>query len=228
MQNYTKAREWNGKALKGAWECTIKIDGWRLLWNGNEWVSRANKPIPNIPPWLPGMATDFEVFLGSLALTSRACKTKHLKPDTPRVKYDHLYSLVPLDPRLVMPGLIDPTAEQIAELLADVNRRGFEGLVLRQGDRWIKVKPAQTHDVLITGYGAGEGKHEGRLGYLTSAFGDVGTGFTDEEREELWAEALAGTLVGQTMEVGCMHLTEDGQFRHPRFERIRHDKIAER
>ncbi|MBB1092180.1 hypothetical protein HUU61_12845 [Rhodopseudomonas palustris] len=57
-----KPSPWNGRDLTGEWEVTIKVDGWRALWNGSEWRSRADKPIPNIPPWRPGMATDCEVY----------------------------------------------------------------------------------------------------------------------------------------------------------------------
>ena len=98
-------------------------------------------------------------------------------------------------------------------------------MVLRQGDRWIKVKPEETHDVTITGFGEGTGKHLGRLGYVTTAKGAVGTGFTDTEREFLWAESKAQRLVGQVIEVSCMQFTPDGQFRHPFFVRMRPDKL---
>ncbi|UYO52527.1 hypothetical protein [Rhodopseudomonas palustris] len=223
---YIKPRPWNGRDLAGAWEITIKIDGWRAFWSGSEWLSRAGKPIPNMPTWKSGMPTDCEVFLGSLSQTSRALKTKHLKPDTPRVAVEHLFSLAPLDARLRRGGIYNPTADDIWRLLAEVNAEGHEGLVLRQGDQWIKVKPAETMDVLVTGWGEGEGKHAGRLGYLETTHGDVGTGFSDDEREELWAEALTGTLIGQTVEVSCMQFTPDGKFRHPRFVRMRPDKIA--
>jgi ATP-dependent DNA ligase len=66
----------------------------------------------------------------------------------------------------------------------------------------------------------------GRLGYLVTPYGDVGTGFSDQDRAALWGEALAGTLIGQVVEVSCMEFTPDGKFRHPRFLRVRHDKPA--
>jgi hypothetical protein len=228
LTDYNKPRPWNGKALKGIWEITIKIDGWRALWNGSEWRSRADKPLKNVPAWSPGMPTDCEIYLGSLRETARALQTIHMKPDTPIVEVKHLYSLSPLDSRLELGMVVDPTAEQIFGLLDSAIKNKYEGLVLRQGERWIKVKPNETHDVLITGAGEGEeGKHLGRLGFVTTALGDVGTGFSDDEREEMWAEHLAGTLAGQSIEVGCMHMTADGKFRHPFFIRKRPDKVAE-
>jgi ATP-dependent DNA ligase len=99
-------------------------------------------------------------------------------------------------------------------------------LVLRQGEQWIKVKPEDTHDVTITGYAEGKGKHLGRLGYVLTAKGGVGSGFTDTERETLWTEAKAGTLIGQVIEVSCMQITPDDKFRHPFFVRMRPDKLV--
>jgi ATP-dependent DNA ligase len=119
----------------------------------------------------------------------------------------------------------NPSPADILAQLQRANDHGYEGLVLRQGDCWIKVKPEETHDVLITGFVEGRGKHLGRLGYVTTAKGAVGTGFTDTEREFLWAEAQAGTLIGQVIEVSCVELTADAKFRHPFFAacvRIKH------
>ncbi|MBR1232083.1 ATP-dependent DNA ligase [Bradyrhizobium sp. AUGA SZCCT0182] len=98
--------------------------------------------------------------------------------------------------------------------------------MLRQGDRWIKVKPEETHDVAITGFAEGRGKHLGRLGYVTTDKGAVGAGFTEAERQLLWGEAKANKLVGQVIEVSCMQFTPTGQFRHPFFVRFRPDKGA--
>ena len=54
----------------------------------------------------------------------------------------------------------------------------------------------------------------------------MGSGFSDTERETLWAEAKAERLVGQVIEVACQHITPKGQFRHPIFVRMRPDKLA--
>lgn len=227
MRTYIKPRAWNGRALTGLWSVTIKVDGVRALWNGSEWRSRADKPLYNIPPWEPGLSKDCEVFVGSFRDTIRATRTKHLKPDTPAVMPEHLYGLDPLDYRLEMGAIRCPSPDQIIDLMNTVIGRGFEGLVLRQGDTWLKVKPEETFDVPITGWGEGEGKHVGRLGFLVTPMGEVGTGFSDEEREMLWAEAITTGLGGQMIEVSCMHLTPDGMFRHPRFVRMRPDKSNE-
>jgi ATP-dependent DNA ligase len=97
--------------------------------------------------------------------------------------------------------------------------QGYEGLVLRQGDRWLKVKPKETYDVLVTGIVEGTGKYAGKLGALITDMGKVGTGFTDKDREDLFTLPI-NTII----EVECMELTPKGKFRHPRFIRVRYDK----
>jgi hypothetical protein len=61
-----RPRAWNGKGLAGEWLVTIKIDGVRAIWHdGRGWLSRANKPLYNIPTWQPGGPRDCEVFAGT-------------------------------------------------------------------------------------------------------------------------------------------------------------------
>jgi hypothetical protein len=220
-------RSWNGKALAGDWLVTLKIDGVRAIWHDERgWLSRADKELHNIPPWRESQPRDCEVVVNTFRDTIRAARTKFVKGDTPSILQKHMYSLEPLDPRLHWGKLTDPTPDDILAELQRANDLGYEGLVLRQRDLWIKIKPEETHDVAITGFGEGTGKHLGRLGYVTTVKGAVGTGFTDTEREFLWAEAKAQRLVGQVIEVSCMQFTPDGQFRHPFFVRMRPDKLA--
>lgn len=217
-------RSWNGKALAGEWAVSFKLDGVRAIWRDIGWISRANKPLHNIPPWRDGQPRDCEVFVNNFRDTIRATRTKCLKQDTPSITPQHLYGLAPLDPRLHRGTLTNPTPADIRAQLKNANDLGYEGIVLRKGDDWIKVKPFETHDVLITGYAEGRGKHGGRLGFVTTTRGAVGAGFRDAERKSLWVDAKSGDLVGQVMEVSCMQLTPDGNFRHPVFIRMRPDK----
>lgn len=224
-----KPNAWNGKGLTGNWLVTLKLDGVRAIWHDEQgWLSRANKPLYNIPPWQHGIARDCELFVGSFRDTIKATRTKFLKDETPLIKLAHLYGLEPLDTRLRWGTLDDPTAADIRAALQRATEIGFEGLVLRQNGTWIKVKPEETHDVFITGYGEGKGRYLGRLGFINTARGAVGVGFSDKERQFLWAEAKAERLVGQVVEVSCMQFTPDGLFRHPFFVRMRPDKLANR
>jgi ATP-dependent DNA ligase len=219
-------RSWNGKALAGDWLVTIKLDGVRAIWRDESgWVSRANKPLYNILRWREGQPRDCEVFVNSFCDTIRATRTRCPKLGTPSIAQEHLYGLASLDARLHWGRLTDPNPATIRAQLQRANHLGYEGVVLRQGDHWIKVKPTETHDVVVTGYTEGRGKHGGRLGFVTTAKGAVGAGFTDSEREILWAEAKAERLIGQVIEVSCMQFTPNGQFRHPVFVRMRPDKL---
>ena len=227
MTEIIRPQAWNGKGLTGIWSLTFKIDGVRAIWHDElGWLSRSHKPLYNIPVWRPGSVRDCELFVGSFRDTIRATRTKYPEGDTPSIENEHLYGLNPLDPRLSWGNLTDPSADDILFQLQRANELGYEGLVLRQGSRWIKVKPKETHDVAITGFVEGKGKHLGRLGYVTTDKGAVGAGFTDAERQLLWTEAMAKRLVGQVMEVGCMQIAPMGQFRHPFFVRMRPDKSA--
>jgi DNA ligase OB-like domain len=221
-----RPRAWNGKKLAGDWQVTLKIDGVRAIWGPQGWLSRANKTLFNIPPWQPGRPRDCEVFVGSFRDTIRATLTKLLKDETPTILPEHMFGLEPLDPRLHWGSLSNPTPEVILAQLQRANDLAHEGLVLRQGDRWLKVKPQETYDIAIMGYCEGRGKHLGRLGLVLTSRGDVGSGFSDAEREILWADAKADRLMGQVMEVSCLEITPNGQFRHPAFVRMRPDKLA--
>ncbi|MEH2539171.1 hypothetical protein [Bradyrhizobium sp. AZCC 1699] len=220
-------RSWNGKALTGNWLVTLKLDGVRAIWHDERgWLSRANKSLHNIPPWRAAQPRDCEVFVNNFRDTIRATRTRCLKQDTPSIAQEHLYGLALLDQRLRWGCLTNPTPADIRAQLKRANDLGYEGLVLRQGDDWVKIKPVETHDILITGFTEGKGKHRGRLGFVSTAKGAVGAGFTDAEREILWAEAKAERLVGQVIEVSCMQFTPSGQFRHPVFVRMRPDKLV--
>lgn len=226
-QEFIKPRAWRGGDLVGDWQVTLKLDGVRAIWHHQlGWLSRAQKPLYNIPPWRHGVACDCELFVGSFRDTIRAARTRIPDEETPLIKAEHLYGLRPLDSRLHLGILHNPTAADIRRELQHVNDLGFEGLVLRQNEHWIKIKPEETHDVTITGYGEGTGKHLGRLGFVTTGRGSVSSGFSDAERELLWSDAKAGRLVGQVIEVGCQELSLNGQFRHPYFVRQRPDKHA--
>lgn len=230
-----KAKDWPKKNLKGLWHVTVKIDGVRCLWSGKEWLSRADKPLYNLPPF--DGRPDCEAYCGEPTMTSsqrfrQTISQIRAKTKARPIRPDQLYRLDVLDPRLDLGTIVDPTVFQVMALMDEQVQKGNEGLVLRKlGDDvmpvWYKVKPIETYDVRVTGIFEGEGKHKGRMGYLATPMGDVGTGFTDEERELFWGAFMNQTednVVGTIIEVECMKVTDDGFFRHPRFMRLRPDK----
>ena len=113
---------------------------------------------------------------------------------------------------------------------------GYDGAILRRADApWqtgaskngeaIKVKPVQSLDLEVHSWFKGKGKHANRAGGITVLYRgvqtDVGTGFTDREREEI---AAAGQAPCGIAEVEFMELTADGKLREPRFKGWRYDK----
>lgn len=222
-----KASNWKGEDLKGTWEFTRKIDGARMLRDteGNP-VSRAGKPLYNLQN-IPKEITDAEIYEKDWETSMGLVRSSVNGSPVPE---DKVYSLVPLDPRLFLHTHDNPTAEYINEQLELAIARGDEGLILRQGMRWLKIKPFDTADVFVTGFQAGTRKHEGRMGALLTKYGKIGTGFTDADR--IWWQTMYDLhgkewLTKQLIEVEFMEWTSGGKFRHPRFVRIRNDKTEE-
>jgi len=211
-----KPKNWNGKDLKGEWNVTLKLDGVRMLRDqeGNP-VSRSGKPLYNLEG-IDDSITDAEIFKDDWETSVSMVRTK----EGLLVNNSCAYSLDPLDPRLVMTTVMNPSSFIISMYLALVLEDGHEGLVLRQDDKWIKVKPKENFDVVVTGIIEGTGKHKGRMGALITDMGKVGTGFTDQQRYDFWHTPWGDELI----EVECMGLTKGGKFRHPRFKRLRWDK----
>lgn len=221
---YIKAKDWSGEDLKGTWEFTYKIDGVRAFFTDEGVFSRHGKPLYNLDKLhAKGIRGDFEVYLGDFKRTIQAVRTQH---EVEEIKEEHLYDLrPPADLRLeVIPNYItDPSAMYIKSEMAKANSKGYEGLILRRDEVWLKVKPVNTYDVPVTEIIEGKGRNKGRMGALMTPMGKVGTGFSDADREYWWDE-IAAQQPPVIIEVACMELTPDGKFRHPRFVRIREDK----
>ncbi len=115
----------------------------------------------------------------------------------------------------------------IDHLKAELDRvesLGGEGLMLRQpGSKYIpgrsttllKVKTFHDAEAKVIGHDAGKGKHKGRLGALICQLPDgvrfnVGTGFTDAERE-------APPAIGSVITFRYQELSNDGVPRFPSY-----------
>ncbi len=215
-----KFKEWDGNALTGKWDITIKIDGIQARTSGKKLVSKNNKPLHHIPE----NERDFEIaeiFTGTWGETwsiVSASKSKRRE-----IKKEEIFSLFPeLDPRLYLATEENPTSIVISRWMRWVLNKGFEGLVLRQGDTFIKVKKVHTQDVKITGWKEGKGKFKGSLGKFTTGSGDCGVGFTHGQRKEYWKKKKQ--LLNTYIEVKSMETTKNGKLRNPRFVRLRPDK----
>lgn len=138
-------------------------------------------------------------------------------------------------PSLIVAPALDLDAPQ-GFANAMVRQGGYDGAILRRADApWtvgaskngeaIKVKPVQSLDLEVHGWYRGKGKHAGRAGGITVLYKgvqtDVGTGFSDRERQDI---ADAGQAPCGVAEVEFMELTADGKLREPRFKGWRYDK----
>jgi hypothetical protein len=198
---------WKGQAAQHT--IALKLDGVQAMLSNGKVVSRSGKPLFNIDPAHLEDGKRYEVYLGSFKETNSVVRTHdHAR----KVRADELFEIWPgTDPRIVL-----PLGTDIEAAFKVIVARGGEGLVI---DQTYKLKSIETHDVEILGIVPGKGKHVGRMGALITVRGNVGTGFTDREREQEWR-------IGDLIEVECMEITEDGMFRMPRFVRLRWDKAA--
>lgn len=162
-------------------------------------------------------------------------KVKRLALLDKHIKYGPMFTKVPFEP-------VFDCNEVIAEFKSHL-AQGFEGSVLhdmtavyrpdvnKSDNRtvaWIKVKEWKSAEFTVVGFMAGTGKHLGRLGALVVE-GDldlkhikceVGTGFTNTLREEIWADQAA--WMGAICEIKYFEATE-GSLRFPSFLRRRTD-----
>lgn len=114
---------------------------------------------------------------------------------------------------------------------------GYEGLVLKnpyakyqrkRSKDWQKVKAKDSLDLKIEGFIEGEGRLEGTLGAIVVKYKgklvQVGTGFSDELRDEIWNNP--GIYQGRIAEIDYHEVTPDGSLREPRLSKkgIRIDK----
>ena len=197
---------------------TIKLDGVQAIWTDEgKAVSRNGKPLHNLPNNEEGHKA--EIFLGSFKESISAVKTHHGL----MVTEDAIYQLSPyIDERLLVQtrpkGITQP---ELMFLLTGAIKDGHEGLVLHfvSGREPLKLKKKLDVSVLITGIVEGTGRNKGRLGALITTRGRVGTGFTDQDRVDLFTDHVIGLLV----DVEAMEITADGKLRHSRFVKLRPD-----
>jgi DNA ligase-1 len=122
----------------------------------------------------------------------------------------------------------------------DAVAEGFEGIMIKamdapyeckRSDFWMKWKPTITVDLTIVGFEQGTGRNAGRLGAIIYEGVDngrnirvnVGTGYSDGDRDEFWAarDQLLG-VIGE-IEADAVTQNQDGTYslRFPRHKRFR-------
>jgi len=140
-------------------------------------------------------------------------------------------------------------AGMVEKAYADYLDQGYEGVMLKdpkhlysfkRNKTWRKLKPFDTADLTVTGVIEGKGKYAGMMGALqckgTHAGKEIeaecGSGVSDAQRAEIWADFLAGKVVGRIAEIRFQEITkaqdsDTYSLRFTSFVRWRDDKIVE-
>lgn len=163
-------------------------------------------------------------------------------------KQNRLWPWATLESKFVqtVPSKLVKSNEELQEAYQEFLAQGYEGAILKdpdgvyQGGRrspyWLKIKPWTDADLTVIGSYPGEGKHSGRIGGLIlegnveykghnySVKTEVGTGFTDLEREDYQDMAENGTLIGRIVEIRFQDITVEGSCRFPVYHRLREDR----
>lgn len=217
----------DGMVLTGDWEVSIKIDGIRYIRNKDRVpMTRQGTPaLPHVGYTMPDHMEDCELFRKDWS-TSMS-----LKAGTMDVCSTDWYSLHPTDERLVLyPAAESPKHEWILKMLKWVLSQGHEGLVLKQGSKWVKVVPIRTVDVRVTGWVEGNGKNKGGIGSFTTNYGKVSCGtLTDVQRRTVWQsiQTNPSAFAGIIIEAVYREKTSGNKMRMARFSRFRTDKDTE-
>ena len=135
--------------------------------------------------------------------------------------------------------LVDRTevsgVERIYELHDEFVKEGLEGAMVKdpfapykfgRGYEVMKVKKFHDADLTIVGLEEGTGRHKDKLGAVQVMYDGVmvkvGSGFSDEERAQVWADP--GNFIGRMIEVRYQEVTPDGSLRFPTFVCFRNDR----
>lgn len=193
---------------------TYKIDGIQVKYTNGIPTSRANKPLYNLPIMPDGI---YEYFNTDWNTSVSDVRTKEGK----ELNTNNLYRLDIIDPRLIITKASNLDKHLVQSYFNTAIQLGYEGLVIHTKNKMFKVKSKETFDVIVTGYQEGKGKNKGIMGALITNMGKIGSGYTEIQRKLFTPDFI----IGKCIEVECMSITTNGKFRHPRFLRLREDKI---
>lgn len=144
--------------------------------------------------------------------------------DLPNVKVVENIKL----PSVVTPESLEAMRDRFIEL-------GFEGVMLKDNNapytfkrskNLLKIKLFETVDVPVVGFEEGKNKNKGTLGSvlvdLNGVVSEVGSGWSDEDRAEIWNNQ--DKYMGKILEVQFQNLSPTGCMRFPTVVRWRPDK----
>lgn len=158
---------------------------------------------------------------------------------TSEERYDHLTRGVDLLSedlfRIVIRSQVLKTPEDVMTEHALCCKEGWEGAVLHELDSpyackrsraWLKIKSWLSDNFMCVGFFKGTGKHKHRLGGIrvkgfyqgqVEITSEVGTGFSDRQREDIWANQQK--YLNKVAEVKFFEITPDKALRFPSFLR---------
>jgi DNA ligase 1 len=130
---------------------------------------------------------------------------------------------------------IDNDLNQVIACQKEWEALGFEGAMVKnpnapyafgRSDSVLKVKSFFDIDLPVIGFKEGVGRHVGSLGSIlvdnSGVEVNVGSGFSDEQRVEIWNNQ--DRYLGLIAELRAQETTEDGSLRFPTFVCWRVDK----
>ena len=125
--------------------------------------------------------------------------------------------------------------ESIMSLHHTFVQAGYEGAMVKTVDApyrfgrsydVMKVKEFHDVDLPIIGLEEGTGRHTGKLGAVKINYNGVivkvGSGFSDDEREQVWNNQAS--FIGRIIEIRYQEVTPDGSLRFPTFVCFRNDR----
>ena len=233
------------------WLVSEKLDGVRGYWNGKKLISRNGKAFAT-PPWFTKGFPPFEI---DGELWTKRGDFEHIvsivNTQTPHEGWrDISYNIfeVPhqkggLMERLgvlkrwlkknpnsfirIIPQKLCRGSEHLKQMLDEVEKKGAEGLVVRDPDtsyvgkrssRSLKVKSFKDDECMVTGYTNGAGKFKGLVGALLCRWGDrilrIGSGLSQDEREN-------PPKIGSEITFKYNGFTKNGNPKFPVFLRVR-------
>jgi DNA ligase-1 len=187
--------------------------------------------------------TEFQSGVSVLGQRRRSNLLRSLKPLFDKIGHIDIISQKEVDIGTFVGDL--EFGEYNATAVAD----GYEGILVKDPEAkyeckrshaWLKIKPFLTVDLTIVALEEGTGKNTGKLGALICEGSDqdrfirvnVGSGLTDEQREEIWQDQ--DDVIGQIVEIkaDCVTKNQDSDevysLRFPRFERFRGFKAGDK
>jgi len=163
------------------------------------------------------------------------------KTESYRKRYDRLELLMadvkPVNSELVKSEFFakTPTTEQLFAARDKFIKLGYEGAMLKdlnapyyfkRSDSILKLKEFLDADGIIVEAFEGKGRLKGTLGGFGVTFDGVvtrvGSGFSDEQRQELWKKK--DQMLGKMLEAKYQNKTVDGALRFPVFIKMRPDR----